>query len=311
MKWFRLFSDIVAVAGDHSCALYNFRDQCIYTLNQNTYHFLEAAKQMPISLLWKSFGKENTQQLINKLCAQHIGFIHAEPEHYIDMPLEWDCSSLIQRAVVDYEDHSFGLAHIAAQLDSVLCESLELRLNVPSADQVFISECLSCFAGTTVRNIHLVVEYKAAKDFLQVLAESCVRLTAVSLCNAPVNGKKMRMGLRIAYHRKSMLVLDRETMKKPLIVQRRFFCEALHFNPYFNRKVVIDNNGFLRNDLHQKEHFGNIKSIDLTHLPSDDSFTELWHACADKVLPLKHDPLRYARFITDIPIRVSKNIFTY
>ena len=311
MKWFRLFSEIVAVEGDHSCALYNFRDQCIYTLNQNTYRFLEAAKQMPISLLCESFGKANTQQLINKLCVQHIGFIHPEPELYTDMPLEWHCSSPIQRAVVDFEDRSYELAHIAAQLDRVLCESLELRLNVPLAVQVFISECLGWFAGTTVRSIHLVIDYKAAKDFVDVLAESCTRLTAVSLCNAPVDGKKMLRGVRIAYHRKSILALDRVIAKKPLIVQRRFFCEALHFNPYFNRKVVIDKSGFLRNDLYQRAHFGNVQSTDLIQLPKDDSFTELWHACADKVLPLKHDPLRYARFITALPIRVSKNIFTY
>ncbi len=85
--------------------------------------------------------------------------------------------------------------------------------------------------------------------------------------------------------------------------------EAQEYHPYFNKKVVIDQNGNLKNDLLFSKVFGNINDTSIQEVLNTTDIKDLWMASPDKVVDYRDDILRYCRIYTDNQKKIG-NLYT-
>ena len=83
-----------------------------------------------------------------------------------------------------------------------------------------------------------------------------------------------------------------------LIVNKEFFLESLEHNPYYNRKVSIDENGNVKNAIEHEKSFGKVGQEALSKIVEREDFQELWYASNDKVEDVMDWELRYCWFNT-------------
>ena len=104
-------------------------------------------------------------------------------------------------------------------------------------------------------------------------------------------------------------VIDILNFKRNFIVNQKFFIESLWFNPYFNSKIFIDENGTIKNSMECLDSYGNIQEIkslqDLMNVIENTSLSIYWkvnkdicdvcmdcefrYMCSDNRVPTKGD----------------------
>ncbi|MBI9068476.1 MAG: grasp-with-spasm system SPASM domain peptide maturase [Salinivirgaceae bacterium] len=72
-----------------------------------------------------------------------------------------------------------------------------------------------------------------------------------------------------------------------------FYTESQHYNTCLNRKVCIDENGFIKNCLSIDEHYGNINEVDLKEVVQSEEFQKLWHIKKDEIKVCKDCEFRH------------------
>ena len=72
-----------------------------------------------------------------------------------------------------------------------------------------------------------------------------------------------------------------------------FFIESQHYNTCLNRKVCIDEDGYIKNCLSMDKHYGNIKDVDLKEVVSSKEFQKLWHIKKDEIKVCKDCEFRH------------------
>jgi len=72
-----------------------------------------------------------------------------------------------------------------------------------------------------------------------------------------------------------------------------FYTESQHYNTCLNRKVCIDENGFIKNCLSMDKHYGNINCVDLTEVVTSKDFQKVWHIKKDEIKVCKDCEFRF------------------
>jgi len=89
------------------------------------------------------------------------------------------------------------------------------------------------------------------------------------------------------------------------IINRHFFTESLKYNVYLNKKISISSKGEIKNSFEFKTVHGLIQDEKtLSNVLKMKSITSLWEVNNDKILDLKHLPIRYC-IINPFEIKIT------
>jgi hypothetical protein len=83
------------------------------------------------------------------------------------------------------------------------------------------------------------------------------------------------------------------------VVNLQYFAEAQRFNPYYNRKLCVDETGAIKKCLLLADSFGHVDATPLAEVLAQEAFQALWHAAPDRTAELQDSELRYALFSAD------------
>lgn len=92
----------------------------------------------------------------------------------------------------------------------------------------------------------------------------------------------------------------------------RLFAESQSYNTYYNRKVVVDENGFYRLGLHNSTKYGNVNKILLHELITSKSYTKYWSISKDKIEKCKDCEFRYMCIDSRLPeYNTNKGVYCF
>jgi len=217
------------------------------------------------------------ESYIEFLLKNDLGFFTSQPALFPDLDTNsWDSPEIIHNAVLEYSgDYDF--------------ESVCKQLN-----NVFKSTSLIAVYHDTLD-----------PDKMENLCKNDPRISRYIIYNAPFSFSNEKCsGLHFTQEDLSDK-LQQQYPKDIYHINLTFFKESQLFNPYYNKKVCIANDGSIKNCLMHSKSFGNINTDKLENVVHQKSFTELWHAAPDKIEGIKDSSLRYCQLHTDELVQIE------
>jgi len=295
-KWFRLHGDVVAVRGTQTSALYDFHRGRLSIISHRFHDIIEWLHRLPASQTLPPCPAPTDKVLECQahLVAAGYGHLTGFPERFQPIPFTWHAVDEIQYAVIDYSTGRAGysLTNVLGELDTIGCKHLELRLPEDWKTSGILQQLQKYLAESEYSSLHLVLRYREETE-TSSLFSTIPHLARITFRAAPVEGKSNKGRRKVRYQTGPMDPII-SAPQMPIIVSRRFFSEALNYNPYYNRRIAIDRLGNIKNDLGLEQSFGNCRDQQISEVYALDAFRQLWEVNADRILQLKDDPRRYA-----------------
>lgn len=288
---FRLYPDCKCVRGKHNGAIYDLTRNAIYLIPNELSERVDGD-----TIHLECFSSDKQKEFTDFLLENELGRFDM-PSEITSLSDEFISASLISNAIIEIGSEILPLSKIAEELSDMVCETVFLRfLNTFPSD--FIIECSKYFMCLSMSSIEIGLLYdeshiKSCIDNIIVNIPLCSRLIVV---NAPFDRTDNYMDVPIRYTRKSFSCntespFDYSTFANANL---RLYVESLHHNNCLNRKVVIDQHGYIKNCPELKEYFGNVNNCSLIDVVNNDNFRKLWNVNKDGDHKCGRCELRYA-----------------
>ncbi|GGF03783.1 hypothetical protein [Hymenobacter cavernae] len=313
--YFCLYAHDIAVQGATRSAIYDLQHQHITFIPNVLYKVLLHLKQHPWRETQQVFAPGNPQlfdQYLHFLLQKDLGFYIDAPASFPPLSLAWHSPHHVQNAVVSYAFAHYSLPDVLAQLDALHCRHLELRLNLGCRgawpEVVALFQQLETMVFSSVTLLLAYSENVPDEPQLGAFYEQFAKIQHILVHRAPYSRPGGTHPGQIAFTERDLCA---DQPKDCYIVNSEFFTEALQFNPYYNRKVCVSAEGYVKNCLLRPEHFANVRDTRLATVLARPDFQELWHAAPDQTAGLQASELRYALFSAAYLVRDSASgLFT-
>jgi SPASM domain peptide maturase of grasp-with-spasm system len=311
--YFKIFAHNIPVSGKERSAIYDLQKGEITLIPNILYKIIQDLNQQSLNDVRLKYAPNNPElfdNYINFLLKKDLGFKTKSPESFPDLILEYDIPTEIYTAIIESDFKKYNVKSLLETLNELLCQNLEMRLNINDLTEEEVLSFVRLLDEKTFRSVVLILDYRQElwyEDWAITLYEACSKINKIIVVNCPINFESKEYSQQISYSTKTLSELGE--YRKRYIVNQNYFTEALQFNPFYNRKICIDNNGNIKNDLRQQESFGSIADREnvahqLNEILNNESFRERWHASPDTIEELKDSELRYCQFI---PFLLEKN----
>ena len=295
---FRLYSCSVPVRGKDESIICNLHNAGYTVIPHFLCELFQDFSELSIDELQTLYNDRDGSlvKYFNYLEEKQLGFYTNEPDCFPALDLEWHAPEKVAYAVLQIEDlNRLDYTSIIRQLDEQQCNNIDLWFT-QKCDTDALKEILVQFDDSGIRSFDVYMPYSNDFNLTKLISFGAgIKKTAdLVLYGAP---SKKKMSKERIYFTPRKLSEKRNTHrnipKDKFIIYIEFFTESIKYNPYYNRKVCIDKDGYLRNCLTHKKEFGNISTRNITDLLKDEAYTDLWYACNDKILEIQDSPFRY------------------
>ncbi|MEL6535386.1 MAG: grasp-with-spasm system SPASM domain peptide maturase [Bacteroidota bacterium] len=239
------------------------------------------------------------------LVVKEYGFWTDTPDAYPRKKDLWDHPSLVTNAIIDHgaeSQHDYpSLIH---QLDALGCEQLELRF-FTAISAAALDTILQATKSADILGIQLLLQAASVTSpgWLSEICERHPRVNSITLSGATENGISM---IGRAEHPEHMLaqliattqVLDSHTHcgavhPEYFSVNHSAVREALAYNSCLNRKLGIDEQGYIRNCPSMPQQFGHHREVKLAEAIARQEFQKVWGITKDQVSVCQDCEFRY------------------
>lgn len=311
--YFKIFAHNIPVRGKQRSAIYDLQKGKITLIPNVLYDIIQDLSKQPLLSIKHKYAPQNPElfdNYIDFLLKKDLGFKTKTPEDFPDLVLDYDIASDIYSAVIESDFKNYDINTLIDCLNELLCQYLEVRLDIKGQSREDVLDFINRLNGKTFRSVVLIIEYCPElwyDDWAKTFFEACPKIEKIIIVNCPIKFNSESYMQQIIFSPQTLTEVSK--YKERHIVNQHYFMEALHFNPFYNRKVCVDNQGNIKNDLRQKEAFGIIsKSSNLQHellqVIKSEAFRERWYASPDSIEGIKDSELRYCQFL---PFLISKN----
>ncbi|WP_143304571.1 hypothetical protein [Chitinophaga vietnamensis] len=240
--------------------------------------------------------KNNIRRFLQALEEKKAGTFTRHPERYGVLDLHWRRAEKILTAVIEISDPArLDYADVLQQLDELRCKHIELRCFTALPLQ-WLQHLMETVVGTQFRTIDLLIPYGSGYGTVTALKQfsrQFKKINHIVLYGTPRKIKHIQNCIfstpQLLNNSKAFQHIGRDEY----VMSVQFFCEAQQFNPYYNRKVCIDDRGEIKNCTSHTRSFGNAAERRIAEVADDPAFQELWHANNDRILEVMDSPFRY------------------
>lgn len=297
--YFSMYAHFLVTRGQSRSLLTDVHSEITFFIPNDLCDLLQQFNGKKMADVYREYGKENTtilNEYFEFLFAKDIIFLCSSEEEVQRFPalsMEWDYPATITNAIVDVSAASkHPWQKILRSLDDLNCPYLQVR----------------CYSGFTLQ--------QAEKEILTYLNETESVLVNIELFLPYQEGltEKQYRDFLSAQKRVSMLVVHGAPFKKEVsikkgnlatlyftpelfenntccgVVHRQYFSanmnhftESLQYNSCLNRKISIDENGFIKNCPSLNKHFGNIRTVSLPAALNKPGFKALWNITKNEI----------------------------
>lgn len=298
-NYLTLYSSCIPVRGKKRGAFYILDERKIEIVPLSLIDVVELFKKYPIEDCKKLVDSEEIlKSYISFLTSRRIGFITDEPQRFSEMVNFYDSPSFILLSCISVDENSsYDLQGFIQELDNLLCKHIELRILHSCVTVKQLSQILDFFEKTTIRSIELHVSNFNDNEIneLKVILNQYKKVHYIVLFSMPAD--KIEDG--IIFTTKSYCDIALTTFNEnELCINIKQYFEAQKHNIFYNKKISINQNGYLKNNLICKADFGKYcpNKNPISKVIKNRDFTKYWNINPDKIEDIKDSELRYAIF---------------
>lgn len=298
---FVLYSDKIPVDGAERSAICDL-ERKRYTLIPNAlYEILTTFYDRTPQEIGKLYqAPDLIKDYFTFLEREGLGFFTKNPAFFPQIPLEWNRPEKILVAEIQVKD-GFEDHHLKGldELERVQCKHVEIAAEDPLPIEE-IESLFSLFSGSAFRTIDLLTPFHPAHplDRTLRLKEKTPEFNILVFHEAPENISNKEEHVFWTPKGLKELKSKEDPPFQQLILNKEFFLESLEHNPYYNRKVSIDEEGNIKNAIEQERSFGKVGEQALETVIERADFQELWYASNDRIEDVMDWELRFCWFNT-------------
>lgn len=254
--------------------------------------------------------KKNLREIITFLIEKGLIGIKWEGDIFPNIKIEYYSPEYIKHLVLEYSN-KYNFSCVLSYVNMLLAKFIEIRYkNVQSSDDIQgICEHMSLLYGSTIKSVQLVIDYQFAKILFDISKQKCFDVvSSIIFYNSPYSrsenwGKKNIQYIKAGY---AYVKFYNNDYQNNCILDMRYFMLSHFHNPYYYKRLCIDEDGNLKNCLKNDDVFGNVKKDDILKVVNQEDFRELWFASCDKIIDIKDNPIRYNMYVTN-QLKKEKN----
>lgn len=313
-KYLVLYAFCKFVAGKEQAIICDLQKRKIKFVPIDMGSVLALLKKYSVDVVITKFNtdKKILNEYFDFLLEEDFAFLTTDPKPFLDLPTEFISPEVINNAIIEYGFCRYDILKTLDQLDALLTKHIELRfLNMSNENLSMLDRILEFCDSSLCKNIQLFVPYVNPSLQLQIfnIVAKYVVVNRVCFYNSDIKIRKSRKGIPVYYLVEKLENIRNSNIKiEWFICDLAFFHEAQKYNPYYHKKIAIDENGNIKNCIKNKRIFGNVNNKDIKSVISTASFQELWNANHDKIIKIKDMELRYNIIVTN-DLRKKRNGF--
>jgi len=303
-QYFLLYSNCIPVKGAKRSIICDLQLGRIKYIPNLLYDVLMHTIQNKISEIKKIFQNEidnGIDTYFENLSKNGWGFYIEDSNNFPLLDLNWSYPGAISNAILDINPFSnYDITNVINQLSNLGCSALQVRFYKTVEIDELEKIILAC-NNTVIRFIEIVFQYDEIinEDILLSLFKKNYRVRSYIITNAPFE-KEYQFGENIETilirYKKNIINSHHncgEICFQNFAVNIGAFREAINFNSCLNRKIGIDAKGAIKNCPSMPYSFGNINSVKIKDVLSNEDFKKIWNVTKDQITTCSDCEYRY------------------
>ncbi|WP_299108277.1 hypothetical protein [uncultured Tenacibaculum sp.] len=299
-KFLRVFTDCYLVEGDKGYVIYDLTRRKLISITKITYNVLKEIDGKSIDFIISKFGNDIIK-IIDYFLTEEICFLTDSPTSFPkiseDVYFENECYSAILEIGASSQ---YDYIKVVKELNELGCQMLMLSIKADS--DITSEEILKIFNATTdsfFKCIDVVVPSSFENVFSMDFFDQNVRVTSVTyLGSEQFKTEENKNYVQINRIKDEELNWTEKFVRSNLTFTLKSFMESKKYNIALNRKICIDEFGFIRNYINHEEHFGNLSNttVSISQVLRSPEFQKKWRISNDLVENCKSCKFRYCCF---------------
>jgi SPASM domain peptide maturase of grasp-with-spasm system len=296
-KYFVLFSNCFLVQGKFQSAIYDLGRGTYIPIDNLLYDVLWRSKFLPVEALKAHYKHEYDAGItayFNLFLEKELGFFTHDRSHFRDMSTDWDSSTSLETAIVEYAG-LYNIHDLIHELDKERAMNVQFRL-LPGTD-ISVSHLIECLKQTNFTCVEIYAPYHSEQEIqrMQEQIKETKILSKVVWYAAPESKWLTTKPNQIIYRQEDIKPGQLEIISaESMLVDIELFMESLSYNTALNRKISISYAGAIKNHVSHEQSFGHIERDRISTIYQAEAFREKWHIHKESILDCKDCPYRHA-----------------
>lgn len=302
MEYLNLYANCQLVKGARMSLLCDLQMRRFYHLPNDTADVLIFLQQHSIAECITHYGEDNRKTImgyIDFVLSKELGFTdHQLLPELTPLDLSWDRYAAVTNVIIEYNEDVNYNGPFFRELFDLHVQGLEIRCYHKTTPGK-IRELLEGFNGTTLKFIKLVLPYEDTLDLqtLDKLVKQYPRVKSLLIHSAPTDqsAKIFEGSVPVVFfssHINSCLACG-EIRSNYFISNMELFTESQHYNTCLNRKLSIDQQGYIRNCPSMREDFGHVTVTSLQEVLDNKGFHRYGKIRKDEIAGCKDCEFRH------------------
>lgn len=267
-------------------------------------------KGKSVKELRKIFTSEFVDTCIDFFVENEYAFLTSQPSNFVPVEMNGDSPSVFSSAIIASDKHSkHNYELIFDKLEAVQCKDILFRCH-DHISSIDFEEVMELIQGRRFNSIQWQFPFHENLTERRLI-DWCTkypRINAIVRYNSPTDKMVQQGSMSNVYSIKSNMTQGKVAKVKPEMfrLNQELFIEAQSFNTFYNKKLVVNERGMIKNGLNTAKEFGRFEESDLFALANNVEFQKLWDINKDKILVCKDCEFRYCCVDETIPLKVEK-----
>ena len=299
-KYLRIFTDCYLVDGDNGYLIYDLSRQKLLSISQTAYNVLKEIDGKSIDAMISKFGNDIVK-IIDYFLIEEVCFLTDSPASFPkiseDIYFENECYSAILEIGASTQ---YDYIKVINELNLLGCQML--MLYIKSESDITSEEILNIFNTTTnsfLKCIDVIIPSSFEDIFSMEFFNDNIRITSVTyLSSEELKTEENKNYVLIKRIKEEELNWTEKIVHSNFTFTLKSFMESKKYNVALNRKICIDEFGFIRNYINHQEHFGNLSDItvSISQVFRSIEFQKKWGISNDIIEKCRSCKFRYCCF---------------
>lgn len=302
MEYLNLYANCRLVKGAGMSLLCDLQMRRFYHIPNDTADVLIFLQQHSITECLAHYGEDNEEAItgyIDFVISKELGFTDNRllPE-LTPLDLSWDRYSAITNVIIEYNEAINYTGAFFQELFDLHVQGLEIRSYHKIAPDK-LRELLEVFNGTSLKFIKLVLPYEEALGLqaLDKLVKQYPRVKSLLIHSSPVDKpeKIFDGSVPVTFFRSNInsCLGCGEIRTNYFVSNMELFTESQHYNTCLNRKLSIDQNGYIKNCPSLPDTYGHVSATSLREVLDNTLFHRYAKVRKDEITGCKDCEFRH------------------
>lgn len=310
-KYFKFHSSCVIVNGKENSNIYDLRRGGLYTFPNSVIEVFQDYSSGAISKLLEDYSeqKETINKYLDFFIENELIFFIENPKDLANFPeINRRFNKPYDLDIILLEIDNFDFLKKSLFKNNLVSElgCTELVLIGKSDTKENLKDILNELNKTKIQTVTYFIDEKYySETFFNDLINNNLRLREIIVYNSSKESDVFETENSVFFSSEDLrtLLTRRITSIDDLVPNLDSFVESQEHNLFYNRRVYIDNDNFVKHAFEENETFGNLSDITIIEIIQSSKFRKLWFLNKNKISVCKDCGLRYICPDNRIPIK--------